>query len=170
MVADGESAELARRLIADTCGKQAVEPGQLTIHADRGSSMTSKPVAFLMADLGVTKTHSRPCLRRQPVFGKPFPDSEIPARLPGTLRIAAGCPSLRTGVLRLVQRAAPAFRHRAACPRRSSSWPRPCRHRATAGHSDRRLCEPPGTLRRRATTAAGRAGGGLDQQTTVHGK
>jgi len=60
MVADGESAELAKRLIADTCTKQAIEPGQLTIHADRGSSMTSKPVAFLMADLGVTKTHSRP--------------------------------------------------------------------------------------------------------------
>jgi transposase InsO family protein len=60
MVADGESAELAKRLIADTCAKQSVEPGQLTIHADRGSSMTSKPVAFLMADLGVTKTHSRP--------------------------------------------------------------------------------------------------------------
>ena len=33
---------------------------QLTIHADRGKVMTSKPVAFLMADLGVTKTHSRP--------------------------------------------------------------------------------------------------------------
>jgi len=60
MVADGESAELAKRLIADTCAKQGIEPGQLTIHADRGSSMTSKPVAFLMADLGGTKTHSRP--------------------------------------------------------------------------------------------------------------
>ena len=60
MVADGESAELAKRLIADTCSKQGIEPGQLSIHADRGSSMTSKPVAFLMADLGITKTHSRP--------------------------------------------------------------------------------------------------------------
>jgi putative transposase len=60
MVADGESAELAKRLIADTCRKQDIEPGQLTIHADRGSSMTSKAVAFLMADLGITKTHSRP--------------------------------------------------------------------------------------------------------------
>jgi putative transposase len=60
MVADGESSELAKRLIADTCAKQDVQPGTLTIHADRGSSMTSKPVAFLMADLGITKTHSRP--------------------------------------------------------------------------------------------------------------
>jgi putative transposase len=60
MVADGESAELARRLIGDTCEKEKIRPGELTIHADRGSSMTSKPVAFLMADLGITKTHSRP--------------------------------------------------------------------------------------------------------------
>ena len=60
MVAHSESAELARKLIEQTCLKQQIEPGQLTIHADRGSSMTSKPVAFLLADLGVTKTHSRP--------------------------------------------------------------------------------------------------------------
>ena len=60
MVAPRETAELAKRLIEDTCGKQEIIRGQLTIHADRGSSMTSKPVAFLMADLGVTKTHSRP--------------------------------------------------------------------------------------------------------------
>jgi putative transposase len=60
MVAPRETAELAKRLIADTCHKQNIQPGQLTIHADRGSSMTSKPVAFLLADLSVTKSHSRP--------------------------------------------------------------------------------------------------------------
>ena len=60
MIADRESAVLAERLIRETCEKQNIEPGQLTIHADRGSSMTSKPVALLMADLGITKTHSRP--------------------------------------------------------------------------------------------------------------
>jgi putative transposase len=60
MVAPRESAELAKRLIEDSCAKQNIQPGQLTVHADRGSAMTSKPVAFLMADLGVTKTHSRP--------------------------------------------------------------------------------------------------------------
>ena len=53
MVAPRETAELAKRLIADTCDKQNIQPGELTIHADRGSSMTSKPVAFLMADLSV---------------------------------------------------------------------------------------------------------------------
>jgi putative transposase len=60
MIAHGESAALAKRLIRETCEKQNVAPGQLTIHADRGSSMTSKPVALMLADLGVTKTHSRP--------------------------------------------------------------------------------------------------------------
>ena len=48
------------KLIAATCAKQDIGPGQLSIHADRGSSMTSKPVALLLADLGVTQSHSRP--------------------------------------------------------------------------------------------------------------
>jgi len=60
MVAYRESAELAEGLIADTILKQEIKPGQLTIHADRGSSMTSTTVGQLLADLGVTKTHSRP--------------------------------------------------------------------------------------------------------------
>jgi putative transposase len=60
MIAECESATLAEELIAETCARQGIQPDQLTIHADRGSSMTSKSVAFLLADLGVTKTHSRP--------------------------------------------------------------------------------------------------------------
>jgi len=60
MVATRESATLAERLIKEACEKQGIEPDQLTIHADRGSSMKSKPVALLLADLGITKTHSRP--------------------------------------------------------------------------------------------------------------
>jgi|HubBroStandDraft_1064217.scaffolds.fasta_scaffold205171_2 putative transposase len=60
MVAPREGAGLASKLIEETCQKQIILPGQLTIHADRGSSMRSKPVAFLLADLSITKTHSRP--------------------------------------------------------------------------------------------------------------
>jgi putative transposase len=60
MIAERESAALAEDLIRETCRRQGIPPGQLTIHADRGSSMTSKSVALLLADLGVTKTHSRP--------------------------------------------------------------------------------------------------------------
>ena len=58
MIAPHESAALAERLIADTCAKQDIEPGQLTLHADRGGAMRSKPVALLLADLGVSQAHS----------------------------------------------------------------------------------------------------------------
>jgi putative transposase len=60
MVAHRENAELAKQFIEETIRKHQVPAGHLNIHADRGRVMTSKPVAFLMADLGVTKTHSRP--------------------------------------------------------------------------------------------------------------
>jgi len=60
MVADRERSELARILLAETIAKEGADPKKLTIHADNGSSMASKPVAFLLADLGVTKSHSRP--------------------------------------------------------------------------------------------------------------
>jgi len=60
MVADRESSALARHLLEQTIKQQQADPAKLTIHSDRGSSMTSKPVAFLLADLGVTKSHSRP--------------------------------------------------------------------------------------------------------------
>jgi putative transposase len=60
MISERESAALAEELISQTCARQGIQRGQLTVHADRGSAMTSKPVALLLADLGVTKTHSRP--------------------------------------------------------------------------------------------------------------
>lgn len=55
-----EHSKLAKALIAQAIEQQQIKPGQLTVHADRGTSMRSKPVAFLLADLGVLKTHSRP--------------------------------------------------------------------------------------------------------------
>jgi putative transposase len=60
MVADREGKELAKQFIAETCQKEGIVPGQLTLHMDRGAAMTAKPLAFLLADLSVTKTHSRP--------------------------------------------------------------------------------------------------------------
>ncbi|GAC1384434.1 MAG: IS3 family transposase [Acidimicrobiales bacterium] len=60
MVAPTETAELAKAFIADTITAHGVTADVLTIHADRGTSMTSKPVAALLAELGVTRTHSRP--------------------------------------------------------------------------------------------------------------
>jgi putative transposase len=73
MVAPRESAELAKRLIAASVERERVAAGELTLHADRGSSMTSKPVAFLLSDLGVTKTHSRPHVSND----NPFSESQF---------------------------------------------------------------------------------------------
>jgi putative transposase len=73
MVAPRESAALAQCLIRETCRKQRIEPGQLTLHADRGSPMRAKPVAFLLADLGVTKSHSRPYVSDD----NPFSESQF---------------------------------------------------------------------------------------------
>ncbi len=60
MVADRESSVLAKTLISESCQKQFISRDQLTLHADRGPSMKSKLVANLLADMGITKTHSRP--------------------------------------------------------------------------------------------------------------
>jgi putative transposase len=60
MVADRENSALAGRLITETCHKQGVEPQVLTLHSDRGAPMTSKCTAQLLADLGVTRSLSRP--------------------------------------------------------------------------------------------------------------
>ena len=60
MLAERESAALATRLIEQTCLKQGIEPQVLTLHSDRGAPMTSKCTAQLLADLGVTRSLSRP--------------------------------------------------------------------------------------------------------------
>ena len=72
-VADRELAAIAEQLIAESCARQRIEPGQLTVHADRGAAMISKPVALLLADLGVTKTHSRPHVSND----NPFSESQF---------------------------------------------------------------------------------------------
>ena len=83
MVAHRESAALAKRLIQETCEKQYIAEGQLCIHADRGSSMKSKVVANLLADLGVTKTHSRPYVSND----NPYSESQFK-----TLKYCPGFP------------------------------------------------------------------------------
>jgi len=60
LLATRESAALAKHLIEETCRRQGIESGQLTTHSDRGPSMTSKPVALLLSDLGIVKSLSRP--------------------------------------------------------------------------------------------------------------
>jgi len=83
MVAHQEQQSLAKRLIEQSVHKQGIQPGQLTIHADRGASMKSKVVAQLMADLGVTKTHSRPSVSND----NPYSEAQFK-----TLKYAPGFP------------------------------------------------------------------------------
>lgn len=73
MVATRESAELAKQLLLESCLKQGIALSQLIIHSDRGSSMTSKPVALLLADLGVTRSLSRPHVSND----NPFSESQF---------------------------------------------------------------------------------------------
>jgi putative transposase len=70
MIALQEAAHLAEELVAESCARQGIQPGQLTLHADRGMPMTSKPLAFLLADLGVTKSHSRPSVSNDNPFSE----------------------------------------------------------------------------------------------------
>ncbi len=60
LLARQESSALAKVLIQESCQRQTIDAGQLIIHADRGPSMTSQPVALLLATLGVVPSHSRP--------------------------------------------------------------------------------------------------------------
>lgn len=83
MVAERESSALAEQLIATTLERQGIVPGQLTLHADRGASMRSKPVALLLSDLGVTKTHSRPHTSDD----NPYSEAHFK-----TLKYRPGCP------------------------------------------------------------------------------
>jgi len=73
MIAGRENAELAKQFIEETCFKQDVNTAQLTIHADRGSPMKAKTTAQLFADLGITKSHSRPHVSND----NPFSESQF---------------------------------------------------------------------------------------------
>jgi putative transposase len=84
MISERETAELAEAFIAESCAKEGIAPAQLTLHADRGSAMTSKSVAQLLADLGVIKTHSRPHISND----NPYSESQFK-----TLKYRPGFPA-----------------------------------------------------------------------------
>ena len=116
MVAHRESATLAEQFIArDVRPRRASTAASSPSTPTAGSAMTSKPVALLLADLGVTKTHSPAArLQRQPVLGGAVQDAEVPAGLPGALRLDPGCPRPLPRLLPLVQHRAPSQRPRPA--------------------------------------------------------
>ncbi len=153
MVATSESAVLAEKLIAATCAQQGIVRGQLTLHADRGSSMTSKPVALLLADLGVTQTHSRPArLQRQPVLRGAVQDAQVPAGVPGPLRLHRGRPGALPGLLSAGTTTSTATAGSGCSPPPTSttvtprpSWPRAPRSSTAAyrAHPERFVSKPP---------------------------
>jgi putative transposase len=73
LLAQCENADLARRLIRESCDKQGLNPQHLTIHSDRGPAMRSQCVAQLLATLGITKSHSRPHVSND----NPFSESQF---------------------------------------------------------------------------------------------
>jgi putative transposase len=171
MVAARKAASLAERLLAEAITAQGVEAGQLAVHADRGSSMTSKPVALLLADLGVVKSHSRPhvpddnpyseaqfkTLKHHPTF--PTGSARSPTPAPSARASSAGTtPSTATAG----SRCSPPPTSTTAAPSRSPapeppSWtePSPPTQNGSSASHPRRRCRPrpygstsPSTLRR----------------------
>jgi transposase InsO family protein len=160
MVAHREGAALAERLLADTLAMQGVEAGTLTIHADRGSSMTAKPVAMLLADLGVTRSHARPHVpddnptrrassRRSSII-RPSPTGSAAFRTPE--RSASGSsPGTTTSTATVGSRCSPRPTSTTATPSRSpwrEGWcwtppTPPIRSGSSASHPSRLGCPRP---------------------------
>ena len=87
MLAERESAELAKRLIKETCSKQGIVAEQLTLHADRGTSMKSKPLAMLLSGpRGDEDPQPPPSFQRQSLLGESVQDAQIPSRVPQAVR------------------------------------------------------------------------------------
>ena len=165
MVAHGEAASLAERLLAETITTQQVDDDQLTVHADRGTSMTSKPVALLLADLGVTRSHSRPHVPDD----NPFSESQFK-----TLKHHPTYPD-RFGSIQDARSFCQGFfgwynfEHYHSgigllTPRGRALWPCRAGHRRPPGGAQRRLRGPSRAVRPQATPAAPAAAGGVDQQ------
>ena len=136
-----ETGQIATALIEQATEQQQITPKILTLHADRGGPMRSKPVAFLLADLGVTKTHSRPYTSSD----NPYSESnfktlkyrpEFPARFDDIEHARGSLPRVR----RLVQPRAPSLRDRADDPRRDAP-----RHRAPSFTNSALACSTPPT-------------------------
>ena len=164
LLAMNESASLAARLISEACAKQNIREGQLTIHADRGTAMTSKTLAEKLIDLGVEKTHSRPQVSND----NPFSEAQF-----RTLKYWPGFPGRFESPLhaREVSRAFfPWYNHEhhhsALCYLTPAGGPpRPGRAgpRRSAPRSHGRLPRTPRALRQRPAQARKAPRGGLDQ-------
>ena len=158
MVAHRESATLAERFLAETCARHGIGREQLTIHADRGQAMISKSVAFLLADLGVTKTHSRPHVSNDNPFSEAqFKTFKYRPAFPGAVRLDPRRAGPRARLLPLVQhRTSPQRPGAAHAPRRTLRLGRAARGRARRRARDG-LRHPSRAVSRRPPDARGGA-------------
>jgi len=166
MVAMRESAELAKRLIEQSCAKQNIRPGQLTLHADRGTSMSSKPVAFLLADLGVTKTHSRPHVSDDnPYSESQFRTMKYRPEFPDRFGCIQDSRAFSQGFFRWYKRGTSSLRTGLAHTYNGPLPPNRAHPRTAPNRSRCRLPRPSRTLRPPSSKTTSGANRGLDQQT-----
>ena len=143
-VAATETSELAREFIADTTARHGIERDQLALHADRGTSMTSKPVAQLLIDLGVDRSHSRPHVSNDNPYSEAnFKTLKYCPAFPGRFGSIEDARAFCTVFFELLQPPAPPFRGRPAHRRVGA-----LRHRhrdpgPTRRHAGRRLRRKP---------------------------
>ena len=165
MIAMREAGALAKRLIASTCEKQGIEEGQLGLHAGRGPSMKSKPVEFLLVDLGVDKTHSRPHTSND----NPYSEAqfktlkyrpEFPERFGCIQDARSFCRGFFTWYNALHRPLGDRLPHPGDGPLRACRG----RDRCQAGRATRGIRLSPGALCESCSKTAGTAGSGLDQQ------
>ena len=151
LIAERESAELAEELIAETCRKQGIAAAQLTIHADHGSPMIAKPVAQLLADLGVQKSHSRPHVSNDnPYSEAQFRTLKYCPTYPERFGSVADARQWGQDFFHLVQRRASPHRLGAVDPGRCPSWAGSRHPGRTPGGAATGFRGPSRTLRQRA--------------------
>jgi hypothetical protein len=165
MLAHAENAKLAEALLADTVAKQNIGRHQLTIHADRGSPMTAKPVAFLLADLGVTKSHSRPHVSNDNPFSESqFRTLKYRPQFPARFGCFEDAHAFCSRFFSWYNHEHRHFRHRVPHPRRRALRASRARTRKARCRPQCRLRRAPRTLRPPGTRTAGAAHRGVDQR------
>ena len=147
----------------ETCRKYNIAPDQLTIHADRGAPMKSKPVEQLLLELQVNRSHSRPRVSNDNPYSEAgFKTMKYSAALPGALCQPGRRADVLPGLLCLVQHAASPYRAGAAHARTGAFWGGAQAAGAAAGDAGCRLCRASATLQR-ASAGGAVARSGLDQ-------
>ena len=169
-VADAESAVLFKELFEDTVLKHQVPPGQLTLHADRGGPMKAKATAQLLADLGVTKSHSRPQTSNDNPFSEShFKTLKYQPRFPKRFGCIEDAREFCRAFFRWYRSGLPPRRSRSHDPGPGPLRPgQLCPCRSTA-HPQQRLPGQSRALRQQAAGAARQTHRRLDQPTTAKG-